>query len=249
MKNRSSYAVLTRFGIIAAILATLVLIAPAVSAADPLEYDYPENGDIPVETFIASDEDADAGDIEWSLEGVDAGIFKISDEGVLTFDKSPSFETAKDANEDPASSIAVGKGDNVYKVTVVASGTKQAVEVTVTDVEEEGEVTFDKPQPQSTRGLIAEVGDPDGGVTKQEWQWSRCTSDDNPGRLYGHRGSDGRGRGVRSWQTKGCTCARRSPTPTGAGLGRRPRKLRTTWWRRGRFRTPCRSSPISTRSR
>ena len=148
--------------------------ASECSGSKPLECDYIENGDIPVETFSASDEDADAGDIEWSLEGVDAGIFKISDEGVLTFDKSPSFETAKDANEDPASSVAVGKGDNVYKVTVVASGTKQAVEVTVTDVEEEGEVTFDKPQPQSTRGLIAEVGDPDGGVTKQKWQWSRC---------------------------------------------------------------------------
>ena len=37
MKNRKLNAVLTRFGIIAAILATLVLIAPAVSAADPLK--------------------------------------------------------------------------------------------------------------------------------------------------------------------------------------------------------------------
>ena len=180
MKNRSSYAVLTRFGIIAAVLATLVLIAPVASAADPLEIPYAEDRMDAVAEFSANDEDADPGDVDWSLEGVDAGIFKISDEGVLTFDKSPSFESAKDANEDPDSSVARGKGDNVYKVTVVASGTKQAVEVTVTDVEEEGEVTFDKPQPQITRGLIAEVGDPDGGVTKQKWQWSRCTSDDNP---------------------------------------------------------------------
>ena len=34
MKNRKLHAVLTRFGIIAAILATLVLIAPVASAAD-----------------------------------------------------------------------------------------------------------------------------------------------------------------------------------------------------------------------
>ena len=37
MKNRSSYAVLTRFGIIAAILATLVLIAPATTAQSECE--------------------------------------------------------------------------------------------------------------------------------------------------------------------------------------------------------------------
>ena len=38
MKNRSSYAVLTRFGIIAAILGALVLIASAASATDVIEY-------------------------------------------------------------------------------------------------------------------------------------------------------------------------------------------------------------------
>ena len=107
-------------------------------------------------TFSASDPDADAGDIEWSLEGVDDGIFKISDEGVLTFDKKPNFEGAKDGDEDTAASgDQSAQSDNVYKVTVVASGGKQAVEVTVTDVDEPGKVTFDQPQPQATRGLVA----------------------------------------------------------------------------------------------
>ena len=142
MKNRSSYAVLTRFGIIAAVLATLVLIAPAVSAADPLEFDYAEDREDAVATFTASDPDADAGDIEWDLEGVDKGIFKISDEGVLTFDKQPNFEDAKDGDEDTAAAGDQRAGDNVYKVTVVASGGKQAVEVTVTDVDEPGKVTI-----------------------------------------------------------------------------------------------------------
>ena len=148
---------------------------------DILECMYLENGDDPVAEFSASDPDADADDIEWSLEGVDKGIFKISDEGVLTFDKKPDFEGAKDGDEDTAAAGDQGAGDNVYKVTVVASGGKQAVEVTVTDVDEPGKVTFDQPQPQATRGLVAMgPGDPDADVDDVSWQWSRCMSDDNP---------------------------------------------------------------------
>ena len=61
---------MTRFGIIGAVLATLVLIAPVVSAADPIEIDYAENGMDAVLTFSATDADGD--EIEWSLGGVDA---------------------------------------------------------------------------------------------------------------------------------------------------------------------------------
>ena len=159
MKNRSSYAVLTRFGIIAAILATLVLIAPAATAQEvggecnsDFECTYPENGTGPVATFAATDADGD--EIDWDLDGIDKGIFKI-DGGVLTFDKSPNFEGAKDGDEKPDEAGDQGKGDNVYKVTVKASGGSKAVEVTVTDVDEAGSVTFDQPQPQATRGLTA----------------------------------------------------------------------------------------------
>ncbi|MDE2823216.1 MAG: cadherin domain-containing protein, partial [Chloroflexota bacterium] len=183
MKNTSAYAVLTRFGIIAAILATLVLIAPAVSAADPLEFDYPEKGTHSIATFGADDEDEGAVDVDWSLDGVDKGAFNISDDGELTFDKSPNFESPTDADEDTAASGDQGKGDNVYKVTVVATSdtkTELKVEVTVTDIEEDGEVTFNQPQPQATRGLVASVSDGDGEITDRQWQWSRCTTDDNP---------------------------------------------------------------------
>ena len=66
MKNRKLNAVLTRFGIIAAILATLVLIAPVVSAADPIEIDYAENETDAVLMFSATDADGDA--IEWGFD-------------------------------------------------------------------------------------------------------------------------------------------------------------------------------------
>ena len=45
------------------------------------EYDYAEDRMDEVATFSASDPDADAGDIEWTLSGPDADIFKLSDAG------------------------------------------------------------------------------------------------------------------------------------------------------------------------
>ena len=176
MKNRSSYAVLTRFGIIAAILATLVLIAPVVSATDPLEFSYDENGKDPVETFTANDPDADAGDIEWDLEGVDAPDFDIKG-GVLTFKKSPNYEGATDRDEDPKTSVLEGAGDNKYQVTILASGGKLAVEVEVINIDEPGSVKFTQLQAQETRSLKASFSDDD-GKDDPSWQWSRCTSDD-----------------------------------------------------------------------
>ena len=178
MKNRSSYAVLTRFGIIAAILATLVLIAPAVSAADPLKFSYNEDRKDAVATFSASDPDADADDIEWSLKGVDADDFEIEG-GVLTFKKQPNYEGATDRDEDPDTSVAEGAGDNKYQITVVASGGEQAVEVEVVNVNEDGKVTFTQLQAQATRDLMAKFSDDD-GKDDPTWQWSLGASAEGP---------------------------------------------------------------------
>ena len=92
MKNRSLYAVLTRFGIIGAVLAALLLIVPAATAAEMVTY--AENGTDPVARFNATDEEGDA--IEWDVGGVDGGLFEISSDGVLNFTDSPDFEAAKD---------------------------------------------------------------------------------------------------------------------------------------------------------
>ena len=121
MFNRPYNTVLARLGLVAAILATLMILAPAATAADA-EYDYAENGEDPVATFSATDPDVDADDIEWSLDGPDKGLFEI-DGGVLTFEDSPDFEAPADGDEEPDDVAGdQGKGDNVYKVTVVASG-------------------------------------------------------------------------------------------------------------------------------
>ena len=103
---------------------------------------------------------------------------------MLTFKESPNYEMPADRNK-----------DNVYKVTVVVSddGTpkklmdKRQVEISVTDVEEDGTVTLSAVQPKTGIDLMASLTDPDNvtstntdgsietGVT---WQWWRTTGKD-----------------------------------------------------------------------
>ncbi len=158
MINRPLYTTLGRLTIVAIILATLLLVAPVASAA-PIKRDYQENGTAPVERFRPIQG-------AWDLEGIDAALFAISDAGVLSFKDSPDFENKLDDDT-----------NNVYKVTVTAytsdGKVSQAVEVTVTDVNEAGTVTLSQLQPQVRRPIIATgPDDPDGG-RNVEWQWSR----------------------------------------------------------------------------
>ena len=160
MLNRPLNAVMARLAIVAAALALLMLVAPAVFAGSHTEVDYAENGTDPVMTFSATDADGDA--IVWGLDGDDKDAFDI-DGGVLTFMDPPNFEAPTDERK-----------DNVYKVTVTASGGSVDVEVTVTDVDEPGAPTLDRPQPQVERGLVADgPNDPDLPVTDVTWQWAR----------------------------------------------------------------------------
>ena len=140
---------------------------------------YDENGTGPVAMFTASDEDADAGDPEWTLDGPDADLFEISDDGVLTFEDPPDFEDAKDGDEDPDTSGDQGAGDNVYMVTVEALGGDLDVAVTVNNLNEPGKVTFTQLQAQTTRDLEAKYTDDD-KPEDPTWQWSRGPSSDGP---------------------------------------------------------------------
>ena len=101
---------------VAAILATLMILAPAASAADS-SVDYAENGEDPVATFSANDPEGDA--ITWELEGdegVDNDDFEIGeDSGVLTFKESPDFENPTDRDES-TSAVPAGVEDNRYIV-------------------------------------------------------------------------------------------------------------------------------------
>ena len=101
----------------------------------------------------------------WSITGDDAGKFDISTTGELTFKAQPDYEAPGDANT-----------DNVYEVTVVAAdddgnrGTR-AVKVTVTNAEEDGEVTLSRTQPRVGVEVTASLTDPDGSISGLRWQW------------------------------------------------------------------------------
>ena len=97
------------------------------------------------------------------MSGADAAKFAIPD-GVLSFKSSPNYESAADAD-----------GDNVYNVTLEASGGSRDVAVTVTNVDEGGSVSLNDRQPQAGAGqtVTASVTDPDGDTVGTTWQWSR----------------------------------------------------------------------------
>ena len=58
-------------------------------------------------------------------------------------------------------------------MTVKATGGSLEVTVKIVNLNEPGTVSFDKPQPQAGRGLVATAKDPDGAVDDQEWQWAK----------------------------------------------------------------------------
>ena len=154
--------------------------------------EFAENGAGPVGIFVAYDQDGDA--IVWSLSGPDEDLFTI-DGGVLAFREPPDYE-------DPQSEVRGGlrAERNVYRVTIEASGGTHDVAVTVTDVDEAGTVSIDRPQPQVSRPLGASLSDEDEGVRDERWQWAR--SED----------------GTTWTDIEGATPPRRRPTPADVGM-------------------------------
>ncbi len=160
------------------IMITDVNDAPDITGSGEVEY--AEKGTGSVATYSATDQDGSA-IISWTLAGDDADDFMIED-GVLSFKKSPDYETPKGGGQTDDDT------DNIYSVTVEATdatkriGTKD-VTVEVANVEEGGSMRLSAVQPQA--GTSFEVIDEDGGTTGTqitdqdgvtssiEWQWSR----------------------------------------------------------------------------
>ena len=135
----------------------------AISSTSTARVEYAEDRRDAVATYTASGPDASMA--TWSLEGDDADDFTINSNGELTFVSALDYEMPMDMG-----------GDNMYMVTVMADdGTymdTQDVTVTVTNVDEAGEVTLSTMRPQVGVELTAELTDLDGGVTGVEWQWA-----------------------------------------------------------------------------
>ena len=105
MLTPSLNTVMTRLLIVAAVLATLIIIiAPRISSAQEasMVVDYAENGTDAVITFTSTDPEGSG--IDWDVTGPDADDFVIDERGVLMFNKSPNSESptdrARDLNDD-----------------------------------------------------------------------------------------------------------------------------------------------------
>ena len=139
-----------------------------------------------VATFSAEDEDedADAGDSDWSLDGPDKKDFDISDEGELTFRKSPNFEKPTDRDEDTVCRRRSGQGRQRVQGDGGCHGRHKG--------RAEGRGYRDRrgggwaawpssqPQPQATRDLTATLKDEDVPLENPRWQWSRGPGVDGP---------------------------------------------------------------------
>ena len=156
----------------------------------PIEF--AENGTRPVGTFWAYDQDGDP--IVWSLSGPDDDLFAI-DDGVLAFREPPNYEDPQAA----ATGLPLAER-NVYRVTIEAGGGTHDVDVRVTDVDEAGTASMNRPQPQADRPFGASLSDEDEGVTGERWQWARSQD------------------GTTWTDIEGATSPRRSPVPADVGM-------------------------------
>ena len=153
---------------------------------------YSENGTAPVASFTAFDEGEHT--IRWSISGRDEDLFTI-DDGVLAFREPPDYEAPQSAADGALLSVR-----NVYRVTVEAGGGTRNVTVRVTDVDEAGTASIDRPQPQVDRPLSASLSDEDDRVADERWQWARS--------------EDGR-----TWtDIEGATSPQRRPGPADVGM-------------------------------
>ena len=150
-----------------------------------------------VATYVGTDPEGDT--VSWDLRGADAALFTI-DGGVLKFVNPPDYENPKDvAGANTATSDAMAD-DNIYSVVVRAitsrasgdTGPAETVDttvtVTVTDVDEDGEVVISWLQPEvdaadTNTGIRATLTDPDGplgvgppvtntAITGATWVWT-----------------------------------------------------------------------------
>ena len=95
MLNRPLNAVIVRLSLVAAALALLMLVAPAVfaQAVNPTEVSWAENTPATEVVGIYRAVDPEGATVEWDVGGDDASAFSINSDGELTFNDSPDFET------------------------------------------------------------------------------------------------------------------------------------------------------------
>ena len=132
-----------------------------------------------IATYVGTDPEGDT--ISWDLRGADAALFTI-DGGVLKFRAAPDYENPKDVLGTNTATPDADAGRNTYSVVIRAitsrasddTGPAETVDtpvaVTVTDVDEDGEVVISLLQPEVGVEIMASLTDPD-GEESPTWAW------------------------------------------------------------------------------
>ena len=136
-------------------------------------------------SFTATDDDRigeppTAETTTWSVSGDDASLFEIDVDGQISFKSSPDFEAHATINEMGDGLEAMLKVKAMATDTRGLSGESAEMVVTITNVNEDGEVTLSTQQPQAGISLTASLTDPDGGPVANKaqgelapmWQWA-----------------------------------------------------------------------------
>ena len=171
---------------------TNVVEPPSITAGDAA-IDYTENSTGAVSTYRATDPEDDRArpqlPLTWSLSGNDDDQLAINTtSGVLTFVRAPDYE-------DPADD----GGNNEYNVTVTVTDDdettdERVVVITVTNVDEDGDITLTTLQPLEDVLLTATLTDLDGQPNRvgtintdltdltatTKWQWARSSNAGGP---------------------------------------------------------------------
>ncbi len=107
----------------------------------------------------------------------DSTHFQLDSQGGLRFRAAPDFEAPEDTGEDNlyvvllrAAPVSGGGGPVNPRAAPPPTFTRR-VEVTVTNVEEEGRVDLSPTAPRVDEALTATLMDPDGSLSATDWQW------------------------------------------------------------------------------
>ena len=117
--------------------------------------------------YTATDPESDT-PLTYSLGGTDAASFAIDDStGQLKTKVGLDYETKISYTVE----VQVTDGVDADGNTDTTVDDTHTVAITVTNVDENGSITFSSDPPTVGTALTATVADPDGGVTGETWEW------------------------------------------------------------------------------
>ena len=125
-------------------------------------HDHPENTAI-VGVYSASDPEGH--DVELTLEGDTDGHLALTADGTLVFTQIPDFEQPTDAV--PVNQLEVELNASDGTTTIV-----RQVQIRIIDADDPGAVTVSTDEPAVGTQIGASLDDPDGSVSRVQWQWS-----------------------------------------------------------------------------